>query len=105
MHVAKAFRHAYILKALRLLDITESAEVAQIQELVAAILDVVIEIPLESSLIELIVLPLFIAGVNSLALYSRHYIILRLLEIKARLEMSNAALIDLLKEVWKCRAR
>jgi hypothetical protein len=105
MHVAEAFRHACILRALRLLDITESAEAARIQESVAAILDAVAEIPSESSLIELMVLPLFMAGADSLAPHSRHYIILRLSEIKARSEMSNAAPIDLLKEVWKCRAR
>lgn len=62
MHVAEAFRHACMLRALRLLDITESAEAARMQESVTAILDSVAEIPSDSCLIELMVLPLLWRG-------------------------------------------
>jgi hypothetical protein len=62
MHVAEAFRHADILRALRLLDITESAEAVRIQESVTAILDSIPDIPSDSCLIELTVLPLLWRG-------------------------------------------
>jgi hypothetical protein len=103
--VAEAFRHACILRALRLLDVTESAEADRIQESVTATLDSVAQIPSDSFLIELMVLPLFMAGADCLSPHSRHYVLLRLSEIKARSEMSNAAPMDLLKAVWDGRAR
>lgn len=103
--VAEAFRHACILRALRLLDVTESAESPRIQESVAAILDSVAEIPPDSFLIELMVLPLFMAGADCLSPHSRHYVLLRLAEIARRSEMSMAAPTGLLKTVWEVRGR
>lgn len=104
VHVAEAFRHACILRALRLLDVTETAEALRIQESVTAILDSIAEIPAENPLIELMVLPIFMAGADCLSPHSRHYILMRLAEIKARSEMSNAAPVEILNKVWKARA-
>jgi hypothetical protein len=103
LSVAEAFRHACILRALRLLDVTESAEEPRIQESVNAILDAAANIPGESPLIELMVLPLFMAGADCISPHSRHYVLLRIAEIKARSEMSNTAPKRLLEKVWDAR--
>ncbi|KAJ5092076.1 fungal-specific transcription factor domain-containing protein [Penicillium alfredii] len=103
--VAEAFRHACILRALRLLDVTEPAHEPRIQESVTAILDSVANVPGESPLIELMILPLFMAGADCLSPHSRHYILLRFSEIKARSEMSNTAPRTLLEKVWQEREK
>lgn len=103
--VAEAFRHACILRALRLLDHTMSAEEPEIQESVTAILDAAAEIDGDCCLIELMVLPLFMAGADCLSAHSRHYILLRFEEIKGRSGFVNAAPSDLLSKVWAERSR
>ncbi|KAH8704858.1 fungal-specific transcription factor domain-containing protein [Talaromyces proteolyticus] len=105
IHVGDAFRHTCMLRALRLLDVTESAEASRIQTSVTAILNAVSKIPKESPLIELMILPIFMAGVDCIVPYSQHYIVLRIAEIKARSEMSNAAPIQLLNKVWHEREK
>ncbi|KAJ5166698.1 fungal-specific transcription factor domain-containing protein [Penicillium canariense] len=103
--IAEAFRHTCILRAWRLLDPTESATEPHIQESVTAILDSLATVPGNSPLIELTVMPLFMAGADSLSPHSRHYVLLRLGEIKARSEMGISAPQTLLKRVWQARAQ
>ncbi|KAJ5096933.1 fungal-specific transcription factor domain-containing protein [Penicillium angulare] len=105
LSVAEAYRHTCILSTRRLLDDTESASTPHIQESVNHILDSISNIPATSPLIELLVLPLFIAGADCLSQHSRHYILLRYAEIKARSEMGNSAPQDILEKVWKARAQ
>jgi hypothetical protein len=103
--VAEAFRHTCILRAWRLLDPTEPASTMRIQTSVTAILDSLAHIPGTSPLIEINVMPLFMAGADSLSPHSRHYVLLRLTEIQARAEMGMAAPQSLLEKVWEARAR
>lgn len=103
--VAEAFRHACLLRCLRLLDVMQPAEDAEIQESVTAILDATSEIPGDCGLLELMVLPLFMAGADCLGRHSRHYIMLRLAEIKGRSEMGNRVPEDLLSTVWEARSQ
>ncbi|KAJ5082142.1 fungal-specific transcription factor domain-containing protein [Penicillium argentinense] len=103
--VANAFRFACILRAWRLLDPLQPASDPRIKECVFEILDSVANIPKTSPLIELMVLPLFMAGADSLSAHSRHYVLLRLDEIKARSEMGNTAPRILLEKVWHARAQ
>lgn len=102
-YVAEAFRHSLILRTWRLLDPNESASEKHIQDSVTAILDSVAEISGGSPLIELLVLPLFMAGADCLSPHSRHYVLLRFAEIKERSEMGLTAPPDLLKKVWQAR--
>ncbi|KAJ5658286.1 fungal-specific transcription factor domain-containing protein [Penicillium longicatenatum] len=103
--VTEAYRHTCILRTRRLLDENESAVEPCIQESVTAILDSIASIPGSSPLIELLVLPLFMAGADCLSPHSRHYILLRLGEIKARSEMGIAAPQTLLEKVWHARTQ
>ncbi|KAJ5127339.1 fungal-specific transcription factor domain-containing protein [Penicillium atrosanguineum] len=105
LSVAEAFRHTCILRTWRLLDATESAAESRIQKSVTAILDSLANIPGSNQLIELLVMPLFMAGADCLSPHSRHYILLRLAEIKGRSEMGNAAPQNLLEKVWNARAQ
>ncbi|KAJ5204223.1 fungal-specific transcription factor domain-containing protein [Penicillium cinerascens] len=105
LSVAEAFRHTCILRSLRLLDATESAAEARIQESVAAILDSLANIPGSSALVELSVMPLFMAGADCLSPHSRHYILLRLAEINGRSEMGIEGPKTLLEKVWRARAQ
>lgn len=102
--VSNAFRHACILRAWRLLDPSEPPSEPRIRDSVLEILDSVANIPSTSPLIELMVLPLFMAGADSLSAHSRHYVILRLEQIKGRSEMGNAAPLTLLEKVWHARS-
>ncbi|KGO43821.1 Protein of unknown function DUF3468 [Penicillium expansum] len=81
--VAEAFRHACILHTSRLLDVTQPAEAPIIQNSVTAILDSLAEIPADCCLIELVVMPLFMAGADALSPYARHYVLLRFDHIRA----------------------
>lgn len=105
LSVAESFRHACILRSKRLLNVEESADKPHIQESVNAVLDSVADIPDSSPLIELFVLPLFMAGADCVSRHSRHYILLRLSHIKARSEMVGGitAPQSLLEKVWHAR--
>ncbi|KAJ5628205.1 fungal-specific transcription factor domain-containing protein [Penicillium lividum] len=103
--VAEAYRHTCILRTRRLLDEMESAAEPCIQDSVTKILDSIANIPGSSPLIELQVLPLFMAGADCLSPHSRHYILLRLKEIDARSEMGVSAPQTLLEKVWHARAQ
>ncbi|UKZ84045.1 hypothetical protein TrVFT333_011861 [Trichoderma virens FT-333] len=105
LNVAETFRHACILRSLRLLDDTQPAEDPEIQESVTAILDAASVIPGDNALIELLIMPLFMAGADSLSPHSRHYVLLRFVEIKARGEMSIQSPRDLLHRVWEARSK
>ncbi|CAG7931643.1 unnamed protein product [Penicillium olsonii] len=101
--VAEAFRHACILYTSRIIDLTQPAEAAVIQHSVTAILDHVAEIPVNCYLIELLVMPLFIAGADALSAHARHYILMRLDNIKALAGVGNDLIGSLLKMVWDAR--
>ncbi|KAI9929313.1 hypothetical protein ASPWEDRAFT_173034 [Aspergillus wentii DTO 134E9] len=102
--VADAFRHACILRISRLLDVSQPAEALEIQNSVTAILDAVANIEKDHPLIHLVILPLFMAGADSLSPHSRHYTILRIDEVKVASEFCNPVPKDLLKNVWDARA-
>ena len=102
--VAEAFRHACILHTSRLLDATQPAEAPVIQQSVTAILDAAAEIPPDCYLIELLVMPLFIAGADTLSAHARHYVLLRLEHVKCRAGFGNSLTNSLLKSVWDARA-
>lgn len=103
--VAEAFRHACLLHTSRLLDVGQSAGASIIQDSVTAILDAVAEIPAECRLIELLVMPLFMAGADALSSYARHYILLRFGHVKDHGSHANQMSISLLESVWDGRAR
>lgn len=100
--VYESFRHAFLLYTSRLLSPEQPAEVSIIRESVEAVLDAVSEIP--SSLIDLAIFPLFIAGTDTLSLHSRHYILLRLDAIRSIAGFSNDLPKMLLHKVWESRA-
>jgi len=102
--VAEAFRHACILHTSRLLDATQPAEAPIIQQSVTAILDAAAEIPPDCYLLELLVMPLFIAGTDTLSAHARHYVLLRLEHIKFRAGFGNPLPNSLLQSVWDARA-
>ncbi|KGO56660.1 Copper amine oxidase, N2-terminal [Penicillium expansum] len=103
MAVAEAFRHACILYTSRLIDMYQPAEAAIIQSSVTAILDSVAEIPADCYLIELLVMPLFMAGTDALSRHARHYVLLRLDHIKSMAGVGNDLTRALLKSVWDAR--
>ncbi|KAE8372406.1 C6 zinc finger domain protein [Aspergillus bertholletiae] len=102
--VAEAFRYACILHILRLLDESRSAKSPEIQDCVARILDATSTISSDCPLIELLILPLFMAGADCLAPHSRYYILSRFKEIEGRSEIRNPVPRDLLEKVWAARA-
>ncbi|RMZ41966.1 C6 zinc finger domain protein [Aspergillus flavus] len=102
--VAESFRFACILRILRLLDDLRPAKSPEIQECVARILDATATIPSDCPLIELLILPLFMAGADSLARHSQYYILSRFKEIERRSEIRNPVPRDLLEKVWAARA-
>ncbi|ETS77200.1 hypothetical protein PFICI_11074 [Pestalotiopsis fici W106-1] len=104
VNVAEAFRHTCILRVLRLLDEFHDPRDPEIQESVHAILDAVSGISKDCALVELMVLPLFMAGADAMSPHSRHYVKLRLDDIRGRSRMSNPAPDRLLQQVWDARA-
>ncbi|CAG8899446.1 unnamed protein product [Penicillium egyptiacum] len=103
--VAETFRHACILHTSRLLDMTQSAEAPIIQNSVTAILDSLAEIPADCRLIELVVMPIFMAGADALSPYARHYVLLRFDHIKSHGGVTSEMSVSLLKSVWDARGR
>jgi len=104
LKVAVAFQFACILHVHRLLDPLRPARSPEIQEAVAKILDSTADIPVDCSLIELIILPLFMAGADSLSPHSQYYVLGRYREIERRSEMRNPVPTDLLKQLWAARS-
>lgn len=104
VNVAEAFRHTCILRVLRLLDELHDPRDPEIQESVHAILDAISGIPKDCALVELMVLPLFMAGADAMSPHSRHYVKMRLDDIRGRSRMSNPAPDKLLQQVWDARA-
>jgi hypothetical protein len=103
--VAEAFRHACILHTSRLLDVAQPAEAPIIQNSVTAILDSLADIPAECSLIELVVMPLFMAGADALSPHARHYVLLRLDHVRVHGGLGNETAISLLRSVWDARGK
>ncbi|KAL2846593.1 fungal-specific transcription factor domain-containing protein [Aspergillus pseudodeflectus] len=101
--VGESFRHAFILYTSRLLAPERPAEAAVIQDSVTAILDAVSGI--HTGPIELVILPLFIAGADCISRHSRHYVILRLDGISAISGFSTELPKMLLRQVWDARSR
>ncbi|KAL2863388.1 uncharacterized protein BJX67DRAFT_261123 [Aspergillus lucknowensis] len=104
LSVAVAFQYACILHVHRLLDPSRPASGPEIQAAVSKILDATADIPADCTLIELLILPLFLAGADSLSPHSQYYILARFREIERRSEMRNPVPADLLKQVWAARA-
>lgn len=104
LKVAVAFQFACILHVHRLLDPLRPARSPEIQEAVAKILDSTADIPADCSLIELLILPLFMAGADSLSPHSQYYVLARYREIERRSEMRNPVPTDLLKQLWAARS-
>ncbi|KAI1628731.1 C6 zinc finger domain protein [Exophiala viscosa] len=102
-NVAEAFRAACMLWMMRLLEPSRPAKDAKIESLVTQVLDNIAEVPVSSPLLELLVLPLFIAGADAMTKHSRYYVIFRLDEIKGRSGFANPAPKDLLRQVWQTR--
>ncbi|KAF7586745.1 hypothetical protein BBP40_008388 [Aspergillus hancockii] len=102
--VAEAFQFACILRILRLLDPLRPAKNPDIQECVARILDATATVPSDCSLIELLIMPLFMAGADSLAPHSQYYVLTRFKDIERRSEVRNPVPRDLLERVWAARA-
>ncbi|KAJ6188779.1 hypothetical protein N7519_003687 [Penicillium mononematosum] len=103
--VAEAFRHACILHTSRLLDMAQPAEAPIIQNSVTAILDSLAEIPADCRLIELVVMPIFMAGTDALSPYARHYVLLRFDHIRSHGGVTSQMSVSLLKSVWDARGR
>jgi hypothetical protein len=104
VNVAIAFQYACILHVHRLLDPAQPASSPEIQAAVGRILDATADIPADCSLIELLILPLFMAGADSLSRHSQYYVLSRFREIERRSEMRNPVPADLLQQVWAARA-
>ena len=102
--LADAFRHAAILRILRFPDtFSRSADFPEIQQSVNKILDVASEVPTTSPLSKRLLLPLFMAGADSLIPHQRHYILMRIQEIQDHTGFLTTA-PSLLKQVWDARA-
>ncbi|KAL3449686.1 fungal-specific transcription factor domain-containing protein [Aspergillus insuetus] len=99
--VGESFRHAFILYTSRMLSPERPAETSIIQDSVTAILDAVSEI--HTGPIELVILPLFIAGADCLSRHSQHYVILRLDGITSISGFSTDLPKMLLRQVWDAR--
>ncbi|KAL4803405.1 fungal-specific transcription factor domain-containing protein [Aspergillus unguis] len=102
--VAVAFQYACILHIHRLLDPSQPARSLEIQAAVQKILDSTAMIPTDSSLIELMIMPLFLAGADSLSPHSQYYVLSRLRDIEGRSEVRNQVPATLLRQVWAVRA-
>ncbi|PLB35598.1 uncharacterized protein BDW47DRAFT_119397 [Aspergillus candidus] len=104
IYVAEAFQHACLLRLLRLIDHAKPAQSADIQECVAKVLDSTAKIPRDSSLLELLVLPFFMAGTDCLPAHSQYYVLSRFAEIERRSEFCNPVPAHVLRRVWDARA-
>lgn len=101
--VGEGYRHSMLLYTSRILSPEKPAEASLIQESVNEVLDAVSKIP--HSLIQLMIMPLFIAGTDALSSHSRHYILLVLDTIKGVAGFSNDVPKILLQQVWEARGR
>lgn len=101
--VPEAFRHACILHVLRVLDPFRPCHDNEIQLHVTAVLETTAEISNENPLIELLVMPLFIAGTDTIQKHSRHYVQERIGIIWARSGLANSTPKNLLYKVWETR--
>ncbi|KAL2814437.1 fungal-specific transcription factor domain-containing protein [Aspergillus granulosus] len=81
-NIATAFQYTCILHVHHLLDPTQPASSPEIQAAVAQVLDSTANIPANCSLIELLILPLFMAGADTLSRHSQFYILSRFQDIK-----------------------
>ncbi|KAL5051333.1 hypothetical protein BDW71DRAFT_51871 [Aspergillus fruticulosus] len=104
VNVGVAFQFACILHVHRLLDPLQPANSPEIQEAVMKILDATADVPADCTLIELLILPLFMAGADSLSRHSQYYVLARFREIERRSEIRNPVPADLLKKVWAARS-
>ncbi|KAL6230125.1 hypothetical protein BDW75DRAFT_245118 [Aspergillus navahoensis] len=104
VNVGIAFQFACILHVHRLLDPLQPANSPEIQEAVMKILDATADVPADCTLIELLILPLFMAGADSVSRHSQYYVLARLREIERRSEIRNPVPADLLKKVWAARS-
>jgi hypothetical protein len=102
--LADAFRHASILRVLRFPDTFERhADSPEVQRSVIGILDAAAGLPASSPLAKRLLLPLFMAGADSLSPHQRHYTLIRIQEIQSQTNFRITA-PDLLEKVWNERA-
>jgi len=99
-----AFRHACLLRVIRYRDTWATAATPRIQQSVTAILNACSKVSSASSLLKRFLLPLFMAGSDSLSPYQQHYLSIRMHEIKEQTSFQNPAATDLLDKVWSGRA-
>jgi hypothetical protein len=98
--IAESFRHACILRVLRLLDPFRPPHDDEIQLHVMTVLEATAEIPNESRLIELLIMPIFIAGTDTIEKHSRRYVINVIDTIWARSGMANSTPKNILLKLW-----
>ena len=103
-YVAEAFRHACILRMIRYVDTWATADDPKIQASVSAILDACSGIGPASPLLKRLLLPLFMAGADSLSWHQRHYVLIRIHDISNQTGFRNPTAIGLLHKVWSARA-
>ena len=104
--LANAYRHVGLLRIMRFPDsfVIPSCD-SKIQESVSAILDACAGIPSNSPLAKRLLLPLFIAGADSLSPHQNHYLLIRINQIKDQTSFRNPAVTELLQTVWEARAK
>ncbi|KAK2760300.1 hypothetical protein FQN54_002368 [Arachnomyces sp. PD_36] len=102
--VGEAFRNVCILHVLRLQDPLRPPSDPEIQCHVNATLDATAGVPKSSPLLELLVLPLFIVGTETISRHGQYYVSARIDEIRGRSGFANPAPQDLLQKVWNARA-
>ena len=102
--IAETFRHVAILRILRFPNtFSRPAALPEVQQSVTKILDCASEVPTTSPLSKRLLLPLFMAGADSLIPHQRHYILMRIREIQNQTGFLTTA-PSLLKKVWDARA-
>ena len=104
-HLAEAFRHACILRVRRWHNTWGTANDSKIQASVSAILNACSAITSTSPLLKRLLLPLFMAGADSLSSHQRHYILIRINEIRNETAFKNPAVMGLLEKVWIARGQ
>jgi hypothetical protein len=97
--VGEGYRHALLNCTSQIMLPEQPADISFIQESVAAVLGAVTKIPYR--MIQLVSMPLFITGTDTLSSHLRHYILLILDIIKSIAGFSNHLPNQSLQRVWK----
>lgn len=104
VHLAEAFRHACLLRILRFPDtFAVPCSDPGIKESVSAILDVCAKIPRDSVFYKRLLLPLFLAGADTISPHQMHYAGWCVNEIKHATGFQHPAMTNVLTRVWEQR--